>query len=348
MRILFLNEDAYLPQFTGGVEWNTHELCQLLTAAGMDVAVLSGLNGNGFTWVLNSLRRKLHLDTQWPRDYQMGYSCFRGWESVSGIHDVISRWQPDRIIVQGGGHSSYVAAVETGIPSFYYFHTTEGAWHPTSAAKLQPRFLACSQFLGDHVAKTQGASAQVIRPIIGRDRVAVKNRKPLVIVSFGLNLAKGTDRVLQIARETPGQKFRIVETWSGNKGATEALRMETKEIPNCEIRPATADVRSYFQDCKLLLAPSRCEEAWGRVVTEAQVNSIPVLASQNGGLPESVGSGGVCLPLSDSVDAWVSKLQEMVGENYLLWTERAAEAAKRNEIQPDFNFRSFLSTISAC
>jgi glycosyltransferase involved in cell wall biosynthesis len=57
-------------------------------------------------------------------------------------------------------------------------------------------------------------------------------------------------------------------------------------------------VAERMQEADLLLVPSRPSpaggvEAFGRVVIESQASGVPVAASPVGGLPESVGVGGV-------------------------------------------------------
>ncbi len=52
---------------------------------------------------------------------------------------------------------------------------------------------------------------------------------------------------------------------------------------------------------RILLVPSVTQEASARVVAEALVNGIPVIASERGGLPENCGRGGFIIPLPDSV-----------------------------------------------
>lgn len=55
--------------------------------------------------------------------------------------------------------------------------------------------------------------------------------------------------------------------------------------------------RDLYKSTRVLLVPSVAQEASARVVAEALLNGIPVIASNVGGLPENVGSGGTVLPL---------------------------------------------------
>ena len=45
--------------------------------------------------------------------------------------------------------------------------------------------------------------------------------------------------------------------------------------------------------------PSLWRESFGRVAAEAMVNGLPVLASDRGALPETLGGAGVVLPVPD-------------------------------------------------
>ena len=49
MRVLFASDYAHIPENTGGLEINTHELCVALRAAGHHVGVLANLVGRGAT-----------------------------------------------------------------------------------------------------------------------------------------------------------------------------------------------------------------------------------------------------------------------------------------------------------
>jgi len=57
--------------------------------------------------------------------------------------------------------------------------------------------------------------------------------------------------------------------------------------------------------------PSVWEEAWGRVVTEAHLSGIPVIARGIGGLPEAVGPGGILVDPSAPMDSWLNALAQL-------------------------------------
>jgi teichuronic acid biosynthesis glycosyltransferase TuaC len=72
-----------------------------------------------------------------------------------------------------------------------------------------------------------------------------------------------------------------------SKGLSGRLRM-TGEV-------SQEDVARLMRGMKVLILPSR-KESWGCVAKEAQASGAMVVGSANGGIPESVGSGGVCVP----------------------------------------------------
>jgi glycosyltransferase involved in cell wall biosynthesis len=120
-------------------------------------------------------------------------------------------------------------------------------------------------------------------------------------------------------------------------------------LPNVTIRPAAKDVDAIYGSTKVLLAPSRYHEAWGRVASEAQINGIPVLASNRGGLPEAVGPGGICLDYDAPIEQWASHLQAMWNDDayYALLSEKALAHAARPDFQPDTIINRFVDLVEA-
>jgi glycosyltransferase involved in cell wall biosynthesis len=80
----------------------------------------------------------------------------------------------------------------------------------------------------------------------------------------------------------------------------------------------TPDVRPYYAAMDMLAIPSIVNEAFGRVSLEAQACGIPVLCSNNGGLPETLQPGitGLLLPPGD-VPAWCDAIIKLAQDAQL-------------------------------
>jgi glycosyltransferase involved in cell wall biosynthesis len=78
------------------------------------------------------------------------------------------------------------------------------------------------------------------------------------------------------------------------------------------------DVRPYYAAIDMLAVPTIGRETFGRVSIEAQASGIPVLCSDNGGLPETFVPDvtGKLLPAGD-VAAWRDAILEMAGDTQL-------------------------------
>ena len=121
--------------------------------------------------------------------------------------------------------------------------------------------------------------------------------------------------------------------------------------------PNTPDPRQFYAVTKLLLMPSLMENA-GFVAMEAMTNGIPVLASNRGGLPETIGNcphpnplpkgEGTCggflfdiparytpatrdLPTAEEVEPWVETIIRLWDDpaEYERWSQAAWERAKQ-------------------
>jgi hypothetical protein len=85
--------------------------------------------------------------------------------------------------------------------------------------------------------------------------------------------------------------------------------------------PITTDPRRFWSLTKILLMPSLWWETQGLVAVEAMINGIPVVGSDRGALPETLGGAGIALPLperltpvsrilptAEEVDPWVEAI----------------------------------------
>lgn len=78
--------------------------------------------------------------------------------------------------------------------------------------------------------------------------------------------------------------------------------LDFTKYPHIMAAPATTRPADFFALTRVLLVPSTVPESFGRVAAEALVNGIPPIVSDRGGLPETVGAGGIVLPLPE----WLS------------------------------------------
>ena len=78
--------------------------------------------------------------------------------------------------------------------------------------------------------------------------------------------------------------------------------LDFSKYPHIMAAPPTPRPADFFALTRILLVPSTASEPFGRVAAEALVNGIPPIVSERGGLPETVGAGGIVLPLPE----WLS------------------------------------------
>ncbi len=95
----------------------------------------------------------------------------------------------------------------------------------------------------------------------------------------------------------PAPKSRSCSSKAGSSTTiiAPASKQTIAPIRNVKLESRTSDMKTVYGRTRILLAPSKWEEAWGRVASEAHCSGIPVVGSRRGGLPEAIGSGGVVL-----------------------------------------------------
>jgi glycosyltransferase involved in cell wall biosynthesis len=94
---------------------------------------------------------------------------------------------------------------------------------------------------------------------------------------------KGISIFLQLARARPDIQFAAVPSW-----ATRYIdRTALESLPNVRLLAPAENIDEIFAQTRVLLVPSLWGEAFGRLVVEAMLRGIPVLASEVGGLTEA-------------------------------------------------------------
>lgn len=315
MRILLTIGSAYLPQRSGGAQSSTNQLVQGLTAKGHTVAVMSRLAGGGWTEISSRIKRRL-AGTRFSHDTLPGHPVYRAWD-LTDTSEVVRKFRPDVAVVQNGSTIPIAKDLEAhGIPLLLYFRNVEFEELQGSPTELQRAlFIANSEFTAKRHEEAFGINCVVIPPLVNAEHYRTSSTRANVTF-INPYPVKGLDIALAIAAQCADIPFVFVESWGINAERRAALDKQLSTLPNVTLQPRTSDMKTVFGKTRILLAPSLWEEAWGRVATEAHCSGIPVVGSRQGGLPESIGPGGITLDIEAPISEWVAAVR-------LLWDDPA-------------------------
>ncbi|WP_372623163.1 glycosyltransferase [Falsiroseomonas sp.] len=340
MRILFVSDHAYLPQRVGGTKSSTHELCLSLRERGHKVGVLChpGPRRDAL-WLYHRVARRAFGPERPVADHVLGYPVWRRYD-LDGrtLRLVAARLRAEAVVVQAERASPLIAAaLETGLAVFVYLRDVE--LHKLAAPPPRDsriRYIANSGFTAGRYREVFGIDPIVLPPLMRPERYRCTPDRRFVTFVNPVPV-KGSDIAFALAAARPDLDFLFVAGWPVDAAEDDARQERARRLGNVTWQPSVQDMRRVYSRTRLLLAPSRWEEAWGRVASEAQMSGIPVLASDRGGLPEAVGPGGLLVPHDAPVEAWTAALSAMLDDpaRYAAFSRAAAEHAARPEIVPD-------------
>lgn len=347
LNVLFATNHAYLPQMTGGSESSTHELCLELMSRGHQVAVISALGKNDRIWFKNRLLSKVRRRS-FIADQYSGYPVFRGWDVRTGIRQVLSEFQADVVVVQACRPFELLnVCADLHLPTVYYVRDIFFE-HNSIPLRLSPfiGYVSNSHFTSRKLKEYLGVDSLVIPPLIYTDNYRVKEPGDKV-VQIGLDPLKGVDVAYSLATSRPDIPFLLVESWPVPEVRFENYRRRADRLSNVMLSRRVRDMREVYAQARILLVPSQCEECWGRVVTEAQCSGIPVIASDVGGLPESVGPGGILVDKDRDIALWQQALSDLWDDEgrYQLMSSVAKKHSLREEISRSFLIKRFIDFL---
>ncbi len=185
-------------------------------------------------------------------------------------------------------------------------------------------FIVASDFMRESVSKSYPEAKIHYLPniveslgLMNRDRrYNASSSAPWIFVNP--TAVKGVDFVIALAQQLPDHSFLFVGNWGTIMPDNLPSNIQKIERQN--------DLSQVLRNARGLLMPSVWNEAFGRMPLEAMAQGLPVIASNRGALPVTVGSGGICLPLelslwkralSQDVNTW----QQLVENGYSRVTE---------------------------
>jgi glycosyltransferase involved in cell wall biosynthesis len=168
--------------------------------------------------------------------------------------------------------------------------------------------------------------------------LAAEDPNPKYVTFINLQPDKGATVFARIALELGARRPDIPLLLVEGRGTADALAqlpIDLSSLTNLNRMTNTPDPRDFYRVSRVVLMPSLWRESLGRVAIEAIANGIPVLASDRGAMPETLGDAGFvftiperCTPSSGAVPTahevtpWVAAIER-------LWDDPAFEARHR-------------------
>lgn len=263
---------------------------------------------------------------------------------------IIDAYAPDLVWAQLEGALDILhLARDKGKKGLYFLHDAE--FDPAelrAIVDLGCTLVASSHFLAGKALAATGQRAHVVHPPMHLFFDTRGDAEGFVTL-INAHKVKGLDTFLEVARRLPRVRFLLQESWKLKGDALAALRERLAGLPNVTYQHRVSDMRQVYRQTRLLLAPSVWEEGFGMVAVEAQSCGIPVIASARGGLPESVGDGGLLIKDYRNVDAWVAAVESVLDSpaRYADLSGRALAHARSADFSPPELARRFLATCQA-
>jgi glycosyltransferase involved in cell wall biosynthesis len=299
-RILILSDHAYFPDRVGGRESSIHELAEELVTSGRHPVVLARQSKS------RSLLR------HWL--FRPPYRVIRQKDPLKSLEPILGSERIRTTIVNLDNSKLPHLLDRLKRDSIIYYRDTQNIENIAGRPELDSlRFVANSSFVSSRVKNILGSTAPVVPPFVRAERY----RSPpggRFVTFINPIPKKGLHVAMEIAQRLPDIPFLFVESWPLTEEKWRDLALACNAFPNITLRRRSLDMRRIYTDTRILLVPSQWEEAWGRVVTEAQVSGIPAIASQTGGLPEAVGEAGIVLPPEASADLWAENVRACYGQ----------------------------------
>jgi glycosyltransferase involved in cell wall biosynthesis len=134
---------------------------------------------------------------------------------------------------------------------------------------------------------------------------------------------KGLSIFLAIAEAMPDIRFAVVPSWGTTGDNITAL----KRLDNVTIRAGSDNIRDVLAGTSVLLVPSLWQDNRPRVITEAMLHGIPVIASDVGGVREAKRGIDFILPVepilryTNQLDDRMMPVPEIPAQNIAPWIE---------------------------
>ncbi len=213
----------------------------------------------------------------------------------------MDRLRPDVVVTYGGDELARqvrASANARGLILAFALHNFNYRDH--SAFTDVDVIFAPSRFVASFYRSKLGLDCRPLPNLIDFDRARAEVHNPRFVTFVNPSYEKGVFVFARIAdelgRRRPDIPLLVVEG-RGSERMLVDCGLDLRAHGNVNVLGHVPDIRDFWGVTKICLMPSLWWEAQGLVAIEAMINGIPVLGSDRGALPETLGDGGIVLPV---------------------------------------------------
>jgi glycosyltransferase involved in cell wall biosynthesis len=241
---------------------------------------------------------------------------------------VVDRFRPEILLTYGGHPASRTLMIKARAKgTAVVFHLHNFGYNDRRGFVDVDKILFPSEYSRRFHVRRVGIDGVVIPDPIRLDKVIAEDRDPQYVTFINPQPEKGATifaRIaVELARRRPDIPLLVVEG-RGKADGLAGLPIDLSGLANLNRMANTPDPRDFYRVSRVVLMPSLWRESLGRVPIETMANGIPVLASDRGALPETLGDAGFvftiperCTPASNVVPTahevapWVAVMERL-------------------------------------
>lgn len=259
------------------------------------------------------------------------FTCYDNF--FNKVKEIIIKFKPDIMLCQLNGLPEVVEISKMyDIPVIYFMHSyfyedsrTSNNYNTDLLCKEVKKIVCLSHFIKNSLPNCLKEKAEVVYPYIDpiKFKCRCEERNTKSILFFNPIRIKGVEIVIELAKRFPTEVFEVYENW---ERVNDKYRLEFEMLSNVVLKKKTTESKILYANAKIFLMPSLCKEGFGRGIVEANINSIPAICSNIGGIKEALGENQIVIDDYFNIDTWEKFLRQLLEDK--VYYDNLAEVAK--------------------
>jgi glycosyltransferase involved in cell wall biosynthesis len=227
---------------------------------------------------------------------------FESEQFLFHLDHTLRSFAPD-IVLTYGGHAIVQEAMRRARESgaLVVFSLRNRGYEERRYFRYVDNVFSTSPFLSRYYRERIGLISEGIESPIDWDEVEAPEAMRRFVTFVNPSYAKGSLLFARLAdmlgSTRPDIPILVVQSATSAGSLNTIQGLDFTKYPHIMASPPTPRPSDFFALTRILLVPSTFGEPFGRVSAEALINGVPPIVSDRGALPETVGKGGIVIPL---------------------------------------------------